>query len=83
MKAHYFYVYILTSISDPRHHYTGFTEDLPERLKHHNTGSCPHTAKFKPWQIETAVAFTSRKKALAFEAYLKSGSGREFSRRHL
>jgi hypothetical protein len=42
----------------------------------------PHTAKFRPWKVETAVAFSSETKARAFEKYLKSGSGREFSRRH-
>ncbi len=83
MKTNHYYVYILTSIVDPQRHYTGFTEDLQDRLKHHNAGSCPHTAKYKPWQIETAIVFKARKKALAFEAYLKTGSGREFARRHL
>jgi putative endonuclease len=82
MKIKYFYVYVLTSVLDSRRHYTGFTEDLSARLKDHNAGSCPHTAKYRPWQIETAVAFASRKKALAFERYLKTGSGREFARRH-
>ena len=32
---------------------------------------------------ETAIAFTSEIKARAFEKYLKTGSGREFARRHL
>jgi hypothetical protein len=41
-----------------------------------------HTSKFKPWTIETAVAFRDQAKAVAFEHYLKSGSGREFARRH-
>jgi hypothetical protein len=31
----------------------------------------------------TYTAFDDREKAAAFEKYLKSGSGREFSRRHL
>lgn len=76
------YVYILTSL-DANHHYIGRTNDLQARLKKHNAGGCPHTSKFCPWKIETAVAFQSEEKAIAFERYLKSGSGREFSRRHL
>jgi hypothetical protein len=32
--------------------------------------------------VETAIAFTSREKATAFEAYLKTGSGHEFRHRH-
>ena len=80
--ARFVYVYILISETDPSIHYTGVTRNLPSRLQGHNRGNCPHTAKFKPWKIETAVAFTSERKARAFERYLKTGSGREFARRH-
>ena len=78
----FFYVYILVSQIDGARHYTGLTCDLPGRLRDHNRGHCPHTAKFKPWKIETTVAFSGEAKARAFEKYLKSGSGREFARRH-
>ncbi|MFA7256694.1 MAG: GIY-YIG nuclease family protein [Kiritimatiellales bacterium] len=77
----FYYVYILKSkVAD--HYYIGCTKNLTARLKKHNQGGCPHTAKFIPWEIETAVSFRSREKAAVFEAYLKSGSGREFARRH-
>ncbi|NLD36334.1 MAG: GIY-YIG nuclease family protein [Desulfatiglans sp.] len=79
----FFYVYILTSDDDPECHYTGFTEDLEQRLKAHNAGQVPHTKKYKPWHFETVVAFRSRDKAVAFEKYLKSHSGRAFGSRHL
>jgi putative endonuclease len=72
----------LVSEVDVTKHYTGVTRDLLERLEDHNRGHCPHTAKYKPWRIETAIAFASQAKARAFEKYLKSGSGREFARRH-
>jgi predicted GIY-YIG superfamily endonuclease len=78
----FFYVYILVSEVDASAHYTGITKDLVSRLNYHNRGACPHTAKFRPWRIETAVAFSCEAKARAFEKYLKSGSGREFARRH-
>ena len=78
----FFYVYVLRSKSDSSIHYTGITDDLSARLRDHNRGHCLHTAKHKPWIIETAVAFISARKARAFEKYLKSGSGREFARRH-
>ena len=83
MPANSTYVYILVSEHSETRHYVGCTSDLQDRLKKHNEGGCPHTAKYKPWRIETAVAFTDKQKAIAFEAYLKSGSGREFARRHL
>ncbi|HMP76023.1 MAG TPA: GIY-YIG nuclease family protein [Kiritimatiellia bacterium] len=75
-------VYTLVSERDPSKHYTGCTEDLDSRLKAHNAGEVTHTAKYRPWIVETCVAFRNREKARAFEKYLKSGSGREFARRH-
>ena len=79
----YYYVYILNSEKDPERFYTGFTEDLESRLRSHNWGQDPHTAKYKPWRVKTAIAFTDRQKALDFEQYLKSPSGRSFAKKRL
>jgi len=76
------YVYVLRSLSNPDRHYTGLTQDLDARLKRHNAGKVPHTAKYAPWDIATAIAFRSRGKAVAFERYLKSHSGRAFASKH-
>ena len=76
------YVYVIVSLSHPDRHYTGLTDDLQDRLRRHNGGEVAHTSKYAPWELETAVAFRSREKAAAFEQYLKTGSGREFARRH-
>ena len=78
----FYYVYMLTNLETGTHFYTGVTEDLQVRLAKHNAGEVPHTSKFKPWRIETAVAFSSREKAYAFEAYLKTHCGRAFAKRH-
>jgi predicted GIY-YIG superfamily endonuclease len=77
------YVYILQSESDPRHFYTGRTDDLRDRLARHNSGRVPHTAKWKPWRIKTYIAFSDSKRADEFERYLKSASGRAFLKKHL
>ena len=77
-----FYVYILRSQTDPARHYTGWACDLKERLQKHNSGRCKHTAKHRSWQVETATAFRSKEKAIAFEKYLKSHSGRAFAKKH-
>jgi putative endonuclease len=76
-----FYVYILVSEADATQHYTGITQDLPSKRAIQDTCIC--TTRCRPWRIETAIAFRSEAKARAFEKYLKAGSGREFSRRHL
>jgi len=39
-------------------------------------------SKYRPWILETAIAFRSKDKAYAFEAYLKSHSGRAFATKH-
>ena len=78
----FYYVYILVSETNDKVHYSGITRQLNSRLTEHNRGKCPHTAKHRPWKIETAIAFRSKAKARLFEKYLKTGSGREFARRH-
>jgi len=79
----FYYVYIIETGKSPKRYYTGFTEDLESRLKSHNQGSNPHTSKYRPWRIKTAIAFADRQKAIDFEEYLKSSSGRAFAKKHL
>lgn len=73
------YVYLIESTAAPGQRYVGLTTDLKLRLKRHNAGQSPHTAKFKPWRLITYLAFSERTKAEAFERYLKSGSGHAFA----
>jgi predicted GIY-YIG superfamily endonuclease len=76
------YVYILRSTVEPDRHYIGLTRNLESRLGEHNRGETPSTKAFAPWKIEVATAFRDLAKAAAFEQYLKSHSGRAFSKRH-
>ena len=59
------------------------TDDLDARLLKHNSGEVTSTANYRPWRIKNYVAFTDEGRALAFEKYLKSGSGRAFAKKHL
>lgn len=77
----FYYVYILQSENEPDRFYTGYTDDLQSRLKAHNQKKCKHTSKYVPWKIKTAIAFTDEKKALDFEKYLKTASGRAFAKK--
>jgi predicted GIY-YIG superfamily endonuclease len=61
-KTCYFYVYIIQSLKELNRFYTGFTENIQNRLNDHNSGKDPHTSKYKPWRVKTAIAFTDRKK---------------------
>ncbi len=77
-----YYAYIIESIARPDQRYVGSSPDLKLRLRQHNAGESFHTAKYRPWKLSFYAAFTSEEMARAFERYLKTGSGREFTRRH-
>ncbi len=79
---HMHYVYLLISQSHPKEKYIGCTTNLKQRLLDHNHGHSPHTAKFIPWKLVAYFAFPESTTAMAFEKYLKSGSGRAFAKRH-
>lgn len=74
------FVYLLKSISHPEQLYIGYTNNLKARLRTHNLKQSPHTAKFAPWEIQACFGFKERDKALKFEDYLKTGSGKAFAK---
>jgi len=76
-------VYIIKSVSSSDQDYTGATADFRQRLKDHNAGKSKHTAKFTPWEVVWYCAFPEKHKALEFERYLKSHSGRAFAEKRL
>lgn len=76
------YVYILNSLINKDRMYVGVTENLEHRLSEHNSGECKYSSQHKPWKIMSYFYFDDRNKAIAFEKYLKSGSGRSFAKRH-
>jgi putative endonuclease len=76
------FVYVLRSTRYSSRYYCGLTSDLRQRLETHNSGGSQHTAALRPWQLVVALEFTDQASAVRFEAYLKSGSGRAFAKRH-
>ena len=75
-------VYILQSLCHPQKYYVGVTTQPMLRLTDHNAGHNFHTAKYRPWKLTVCVAFDDHNRAVQFERYLKSGSGRAFAKRH-
>ena len=75
-------VYVLRSANHPDRYYTGLTDDVERRLGVHNSGGSIHTAPLRPWVLVAFTEFASVESARAFEKYLKTGSGRAFSKRH-
>jgi Predicted endonuclease containing a URI domain len=63
--------------------YVGCAEDLRERFKRHENGQVPATKNRLPVKIDFYIAIQNKYKAFEFEKYLKSGSGRAFTSKHL
>jgi len=78
-----YHVYIIQSLNYPDRYYTGYTENITQRLKAHNYGQDTYTNKYKPWKIKTTISFTDQQRALDFERYLKSPSGLAFAKKRL
>jgi len=76
------FLYVLKSINSADEYYVGVTSNVSQRLICHNEGLSRATAKHRPWRRLVVIEFDEEEPALAFERYLKSGSGREFARRH-
>jgi putative endonuclease len=76
------FVYVLKSICSPNESYVGITSNPHARLAAHNHGRSAHTSRYRPWRILVVIEFDEEAPAVEFERYLKTGSGREFARRH-
>lgn len=76
------YVYLLQSENFSDRYYTGSTIDLKRRYQEHNDGKSTHTNKYKPWKLKMYLAFSDEQKADEFEAFLKTGNGRAFAKKH-
>lgn len=70
-----FYVYILQSLKDLKT-YTGFTNDIDERLRQHNSGQVKATQYRRPFKILFTEQFTTSAEAKRRESYWKAGAGR-------
>jgi len=76
-----YYVYLIQSIQFPEIKYVGFTKHLKQRLETHNSGGSIHTKIHRPWKLIVYLCFADEKRAIAFEKYLKSQSGRAFAKK--
>jgi predicted GIY-YIG superfamily endonuclease len=82
MKTQKRFVYVLKNADSPSRFYVGVTANVRARLRDHNDGRCPHTAPRRPWHRYVIIEFPDEARAIRFERYLKSGSGRAFAKRH-
>ena len=76
------YVYVIESIKNCEL-YVGFTKDLKQRLKQHNTGLNKSTKPYIPWKLVFYEAYISENDAARRERYLKSSQGSRLLKRML
>lgn len=75
-----YYTYILYNKVTERY-YIGYAVDLKNRLKEHSSGKVQSTKSNPNYELEWYCAFKTEKQAVAFEKYLKSGSGIAFMKK--
>lgn len=70
-----YYVYVLKSVKYKKS-YVGFSNNLDQRLKEHNSGKSFYTKRYKPWIIIYKEEFKSEKEAIDREKFYKTRNGR-------
>ena len=68
-----FYIYILEN--EKGKHYIGYTNDLEDRLKRHNTNQVKWTSNKGPWKIIYSEYFESKPDAYKRERQIKRYKG--------
>ena len=76
------YVYILESLNSRTFLHRRSPHDLQARFAKHNAGEVPAYIEIQTLADTTYIAFSDEQLAIAFEKYLKSGSGRAFAKKH-
>jgi len=78
----FYYTYVLYSQKDERL-YTGYTVDLGNRLKEHNTGKVFSTKGRLPINLIYYEGCLDEDDAKTREKYLKSGKGKKYLKKRL
>jgi putative endonuclease len=78
----HFYVYVLHSEKD-KNFYTGYTQDINNRLKQHNSGKVDSTRNRRPLKLIYWEGCLNQKDALHREKYLKTAWGKRYLKTRL
>jgi putative endonuclease len=77
-----YYVYVLISHKDSKL-YTGYTQDLKQRMDYHHKGRVSSTRHRRPLELIYYEGCLKREDATKREKYLKSYKGKMFLRNRL
>jgi putative endonuclease len=75
IRSSVYYVYVLLSEKD-NNFYTGFSEDVEQRLDEHNAGKNASTRSRRPFKLIYCEGHTSKSDALRREGYFKASKGK-------
>ena len=67
----YFYVYMLISKGSKPVSYVGYTNNLKNRIKLHNSGKGAKFTRGRKWKLIYKEKFRSKNKAISREYYIK------------
>ena len=67
----YYYVYMLISKGDKPVSYIGYTNNLKNRIKLHNSGKGAKFTRGRKWKLIYKEKFRSKNKAISREYYIK------------
>jgi putative endonuclease len=77
-----YYVYVLLSKKNNQF-YTGFTSDIQNRLRMHNSGQVLSTKDRRPLMLIYWEGCLNQQDATRREKYLKSGNGKKYIKNRL
>ena len=78
----YYYIYILKSQKDSNY-YTGYTENLKNRLEEHNKGFVKSTKSRRPLDLVYFEGCLNQQDATKREKYLKTTYGKRYIKNRL
>ena len=67
-----YYVYMLKSLSKNKVTYVGYTNNLPKRIKLHNTGKGAKFTRGRKWKLIYKEKHNTKNKAISREYYIKN-----------
>ena len=70
-----YHVYVLISLKDKKF-YIGFSEDVVQRVKEHNSGKNVSTKNRRPFELVYFEGHLSKQDAMRREGYFKTAKGK-------
>ena len=67
-----YYVYMLKSLNKNNQTYVGYTKNLPERIKLHNSGKGAKFTRGRKWKLIYKEKYTTKNQAISREYYIKN-----------